>query len=123
MALPRILIAVPLIAAGAFLPGIGLVSVKASPGAVGMNHEDFMTKEVRIHRGDTVTFVNDSHYMHIIGPGRDSRLATDDGDPMKRRVLMPVNATYTTPAFNVPGTFYITCSMHSEMTIKVVVST
>jgi plastocyanin len=122
MALPRILIAVPLIVAGASIPGLSHVFVKAPAGTVGMNHEGFMSKEVRIHRGDTLTFVNNSHYMHIIGPGRDSRLATVDGDPMERRVLMAVNASYTTPSFNVPGTYYITCSMHSEMTIKVVVT-
>ena len=122
MALPRILLAVPLIAAGAFLPGVGIVSVKAHSGDVGMSHEDFMAKEVRIHRGETITFVNNSHYMHIIGPGRHSRLVEVPGEAMDRRVLMPANASYTTPPFNVPGTFYVTCSMHSGMTIKVVVT-
>lgn len=122
MALPRILIAVPLILAGAFVPAAGSVSEKASAGAVGMSHEDFTTKEIRIHQGETVTFVNDSHYMHIIGPGSDGTLAEADGEPMDRRVLMPTNARYTTPRFNVPGTFYITCSMHPEMTTKIVVA-
>lgn len=122
MALPRILIAVPLIVAGAFLPAAGPQPAKAPAGAVGMVHEDFAVKDVQIHRGETLSFVNDSHYMHIIGPGRDGTLAEADGEPMQRRVLMATNDSYTTPPFNVPGTYYITCSMHPEMTVKVVVT-
>jgi plastocyanin len=122
MALPRILIAVPLIVAGAFLPAAGSAPVKAPAGAVGMGHEVFKVKEVRIHRGETLTFANDSGYMHIIGPGHDGTLAEADGEPMHRRVLMPTNASYTTPPFNVPGTYHFTCSMHPEMTVKVVVT-
>lgn len=122
MALPRVLIAVPLIVAGAFSPGVVHVFVKAPAGTVGMSHEGFTSEEVRIHRGENVTFVNNSHYMHIIGPGRDNRLATVAGDPVKRRVLMPANARYTTPSFNVPGTYYITCSMHTVMTMKIIVT-
>ncbi|HEX5494635.1 MAG TPA: plastocyanin/azurin family copper-binding protein [Mycobacteriales bacterium] len=122
MALPRILIAVPLIVAGAFVPAVGSTAVKAPSGAVGMNHETFKTNEVRIHKGETLTFVNNSRYMHIIGPGRDGTLAAAGGEPLNHRVLMPTNASYTTPSFNVPGTYYTTCSMHPEMTVKIVVT-
>jgi plastocyanin len=122
MAFPRILIVVPLIVAGAFLPPLGSAPAKAPAGAVGMSHEGFTIKEVRVHRGNTLTFVNDSRYMHIIGPGRDGTLAEADGQPMRGRVLMPANAHYTTPQFTTPGTYYITCSMHPEMTVKVVVT-
>jgi plastocyanin len=122
VALPRILIAVPLIVAGAFLPAASQVTVQAPPGAIGMGHEVFTTKEIRIHRADTLTFVNDSGYMHIVGPGRDGTLAEAAGEPMRRRVLMETDATYTTPPFDTPGTYYFTCSMHPEMTVKVVVT-
>lgn len=122
MAVPRILIAVPLILAGAFVPAVGDVSARAQAGTVGMSHEDFTTKEVHIHTGESVTFVNDSHYMHIIGPGQDGTLTEADGEPLKHRVLMPTNARYTSPSFNVPGTYYTTCSMHPKMTVKIVVS-
>jgi plastocyanin len=122
MALPRILLALPLIVAGAFVPAAGAAPAKAPAGAVGMSHEDFTTKVVRVHRGQTLTFVNDSRYMHIIGPGRDGTLAQAGGDPMNHRVLMPTNATFTTPPFDVLGTYYITCSMHPEMTVTVIVT-
>jgi plastocyanin len=122
VALPRILIAVPFIVAGAFLPAANVVTAKAPAGTIGMGHEVFTTTDISIHRGGTLTFVNDSGYMHIIGPGRDGTLAEAAGEPMRRRVLMASNATYTTPPFDVPGTYYFTCSMHPEMTVKVVVT-
>jgi plastocyanin len=122
VALPRILIAVPLIVAGAFIPALHHVTVKPPTGAVGMQHELFSTDQVTIHRGDTLTFVNDSGYMHIIGPGRDGTLTDSADEPMHQRVLTATNAVYTTPPFEVPGTFYFTCSMHGEMTVKVIVT-
>jgi len=122
MALPRILIAVPLIVAGAFFPHTNHVTVKAPAGSIGMEHEKFTINEIHIHQGQTLEFVNDSAYMHIIGPGHDGTLEETAGEPMQHRVLMASNATYTTPPFTVTGTFYFTCSMHAEMTVKVVVT-
>ena len=122
MAFPRILVALPLIAAGAFLPPAGPEPAKAPDGAVGMVHEYFAVEEVTVHRGESLLFVNNSRYMHIIGPGRDGTLAEEDGSPMHERALMPTNDTYTLGPFNALGTFNITCSMHPEMTVKVTVT-
>ena len=122
MAFPRILIALSLIAAGAFIPAAGPEPTKAPAGTVGMTHEFFATDHVTVRRGDTLTFVNSSRYMHIIGPGRDGTLADDKDLPMHERVLMPTNDTYTIGPFEVLGTYYVTCSMHPEMTVKIVVT-
>jgi plastocyanin len=122
MAFPRILLALPLLAAGAFLPPLGPEPAKAPDGAVGMEHETFAVEEVTVHRGQSLLFVNDSRYMHIIGPGVDGTLAEEEGGPMRERVLMPTDDRYTLGPFNTLGTFNITCSMHPEMTVKVVVT-
>jgi plastocyanin len=122
MRLPRVLIAVPLIAAGAFLPAIGRAPAKAPSGVVGMAHETFTTGEVAIHRGATLTFVNDSHYMHTIGPGHNGTLVTAADEPMHRRVLMEEGDRYTTPPFNKPGTYQFACSLHPDMNLKVIVT-
>jgi plastocyanin len=122
MAFPRILLGLSLVAAGAFLPPVGPEPAKAPDGAVGMVHEYFAVEEVTVHRGQSLLFVNDSRYMHIIGPGTGGFLATEDGGPMQERVLMATNDTYTLGPFNVLGTFNITCSMHPEMTVKVIVT-
>ena len=119
---PRILIAAALVAAGAFLPALGSDPEKAPVGSVGMGHEVFTTEKVTVHRGESLLFVNDSRYMHIIGPGRDGSLYKEDGSPIDYRVLMPTNDSYTVGPFTTVGTFYITCSMHPEMTVVVVVT-
>jgi plastocyanin len=122
MRLPPTLGALLLIVAGAFLPALGKAPEEAPAGTVGMSHEDFTTTRIEVPTGDTLTFVNDSRYMHIIGPGRDGSLAQEDGDPVRDRVLVETNGTYTTPPFEVPGTYYITCSMHPQMTVRVTVA-
>jgi plastocyanin len=122
MAIPRILFAVPLLVAGAFLPAAGADPVKAPSGTVGMDHEVFTSDVVTIRRGQTLTLVNDSRWAHIIGPGRDGSLAEGDRNPMRERVLTETDDRYTTLPWNAPGTYYLTCSMHPDMTVKVVVT-
>jgi plastocyanin len=122
MSFLRILFAISLLLAGAFLPGLASEPAKPPPGAIGMDHEVFTTKEVTVHRGETVTLVNNSHWAHIIGPGRDGSLEEAAGVPMHERVLTETNDHYTTAQWNEPGTYYLTCSMHPEMTVKVVVT-
>jgi plastocyanin len=59
--------------------------------------------------------------MHIIGPGRDGTFYQEAGDPMADRALVETNGTYTTAPFETPGVYYITCSMHPRMTVRVTV--
>ncbi len=122
MSILRILFAISLLVAGAFIPAAGSEPAKPPAGAVGMEHEYFTVDDITVHRGDTVTLVNNSRWMHIIGPGRDGSLEEADGLPMHERVLMPTNDSYTTARWDEPGTYYLTCSMHPEMTVKVAVS-
>ena len=122
MAFPRILVAVPLLVAGIVVPA---AATPATPphDTVTMEHEMFAQDTVTIHRGQTLTLVNNSLFIHIIGPGKDGTLtAAPKGVPMTDRVLMQTNDTYTTRPWTIPGTYWLTCSVHPEMTIKVVVT-
>ena len=121
MAFPRILFAIPLLAAGAFLPALGSAPPASPPDQVGMEHEFFDTDHVTVHQGHTLTFENDSRWMHIIGPGKGGLLVEKDGLPMHERALTEMNDAYTTGKWNNLGTYYITCSMHPLMTVKVTV--
>lgn len=121
MAFPKILFALPLLAAGAFLPAAGASPPTPPTGVVGMDHEVFTTNSITVHRGDTLTFANNSRFLHILGPGRDGLLGEVAGLPMHERALTEINDHYTTGRWEKTGTFYITCSMHPDMTVKVVV--
>jgi plastocyanin len=122
MAFPKILLAVPLLVAGAFLPPLGAAPPAPRAGVIGMEHEFFSTDKVTVHRGDTLTLVNNSRWMHIIGPGRGGSLADVAEVPMHERALTEMNDAYTTARWNELGTYYLTCSMHPEMTVEVVVT-
>jgi plastocyanin len=123
MALPRILLAVPLLVAGIVLPAAGSDPTPASAGVLGMEHEAFATDQVTVKCGDTLPMVNDSRFVHIIGPGQGGLLtAAPKGVPVTTRKLVETNDSYTTGTWTVPGQYFLTCSVHPEMTVKVVVT-
>ena len=121
MAFPKIVFALPLLAAGAFLPFVGSAPPTPASGMVGMDHEVFAIETITVHRGERLTFANNSRFLHILGPGRDGLLGEVNGLPMHERALTEINDHYTTGRWEKTGTFYITCSMHPDMTVKVIV--
>jgi plastocyanin len=121
MRFPRILFALPLIVAGMVLPAAGAELAKPPPHALGMSHEGFVPKTIEVRQGDTLTLVNNSRWIHIVGPGREGRLSPDKGVPAVRRTLMQTNDVYTTGKWTTPGTYFMTCPVHPEMTVKVII--
>ncbi len=122
MPIPRILFAVPLLAAGVLLPAIGADPAAPPAGAVGMDHEVFASDAVTVRQGQTLMLVNSSRWAHTIGPGRSGHILDASAVPIAGYHLMETNAVYTTGKWDTPGTYYLTCSVHDRMTIKVVVT-
>jgi plastocyanin len=88
-----------------------------------MDHENFATDQVTVKCGDSLSMVNDSRWVHIIGAGAGGLLtAPPKGVPVAVRTLVETNDSYTTGKWTVPGTYSLTCSVHPEMTVKVVVT-
>jgi len=121
MVFPKILIGVSLLVGGMYLPPFSATVHHAPADAVGMKHEGFTTDVITIHRGQTITFTNDSRYIHIVGPGHKAHLTVPDKEPVSPRVLLERNQSYTTAAWNTPGTYQMTCTVHPEMNLKVIV--
>lgn len=123
VSVPRILFVVPGLLAGLLIPALGHAAKPIRSGEVGMGNDGFARSVVTIHRGERLTFANDSSLVHVIGPGRGGHIVSPAaGVPVLGWHLMQTNGVYQTPPWRVPGTYYITCSVHPEMTIKVVVS-
>jgi plastocyanin len=122
MSLPRVLWVVPGLLAGLLIPAV-IVAPKPRPaGAVGMIDQMFARKVVTIHRGERITLVNNSRFVHVVGPGRDGHIISPEpGVPVFGWHLMQTNSVFTTPPWETLGTHYLTCSVHPEMTLKVVV--
>jgi len=121
MAVPRIAVIVPLLLAGLFLPAAGADPETPPPGTVGMAHEDFSEHVVTVDCGATLRMQNNSRWVHVIGPGQHGQLAPDATSPVTGRHLLQTNAVLTTGAWTTPGVHYLTCPVHPEMTIKVIV--
>jgi plastocyanin len=87
-----------------------------------MSFMDFSKDVVTLHRGERLTFVNSSRNIHAIGPGQDGQVVSPvRGEPLTGFHMMETNAVYTTGPWLIPGTYYVTCSVHRMMSLKVVV--
>jgi len=121
MVFPKILIGVALLVGGIYAPPLS-APVHATPAnAVGMKHEGFSTEVITIRQGQKITFANSSRWIHIIGPGNNAHLSVPSTEPVTPRVLLERNQTYTTGVWNTPGTYLMTCTVHPEMNLKVIV--
>jgi plastocyanin len=104
------------------LPTAGTAIHKPADGILGMNHEHYTSEVVTVHRGDTLTMQNNSRFAHTIGPGKDAHLADAAGIPVTGMRLMQTNDVYTTGQWNTPGEYELTCSVHPEMNVTVLVT-
>jgi plastocyanin len=125
---PRIFLAVPGILAGILVPTVIVPSPKPTPPNnakvtyVGMTFMDFTLDTVTLHRGQYLTFVDNSRNIHEIGPGQNGHITTPvRGEPLAGYHLMQTNDVYKTGPWLTPGTFYVTCGIHYMMNLTVVV--
>jgi plastocyanin len=121
MALPRIAVIVPLLLAGLFVPAIGAESETPPSGTLGMEHEHFRQDEITVDCGSTLTMQNDSRWVHVVGPGQDGLLVPDETSPVTGRHLLETGDVLTTGPWTSPGVHYLTCPVHPEMNVKVIV--
>jgi plastocyanin len=121
--IPRILFLVPGVLAGLLIPALTAAPKTAPRDAIGMTGDDFARDTVTIHEGQRITFVNNSRVIHVVGPGRGGRIiGTEPHVPMTGLQLMQTNSVYRTGPWKMPGTYYLTCSVHADMTLKVIVT-
>ena len=121
--IPRILFVVPGLAAGLLIPALSGPPRSLPAGDIGMVSDDFAQEVVTIHEGQRLTLFNNSIVVHVIGPGLSGHIfGTERHVPVVGFHLMQTNSGFTTPPWNTPGTYYLTCSVHPEMTLKVIVT-
>ncbi|MGY4645943.1 cupredoxin domain-containing protein [Cellulomonas sp. URHB0016] len=134
MRIPRFMVAAALVVAAMAIPAAAPPLDPLPSGMVGMGHEGYEIKGVhdarlgadgvpviRIHRGDRLSFQNDSRWVHIIGPGSRGLLTDPGHGAMAALKMLEENDVYTTPPWTTAGTFLLTCTVHPEMNAKVVV--
>jgi plastocyanin len=122
LTLPRVLLVIPGLLAGFLVPALIDLPRPAPTMDVGMVTRDFAKDVVTLHRGERLTLVNDSNAVHVIGPGLNTHIVSPErGVPLTGFHLMQTNQTLTTGPWMTLGTFYLTCSVHPGMNLKIVV--
>jgi hypothetical protein len=120
--IPRILFVVPGLLAGLLIPALSAPH-PLPHGALGMISDDFARSVVTIREDQRLTFFNNSNKVHVIGPGQAGRIiGAERHVPVAGFHLMPTNSVYRTGPWKTPGTYYLTCSVHPDMTLKVIVT-
>lgn len=119
--IPRIFFVVPGLLAALLVPALTAAPKTLPAGAVGMINDDFAPDTVTIHVDHRLTLFNNSHVVHVIGPGQDTHIYPERDVPIRGFHLMETNSVFTTGEWKTPGKFYLTCSVHPGMTLTVVV--
>ncbi len=82
-----------------------------------MGATTFCSNAITIKQGETITFVDDANTgtMHILVIGTDGQSKPEQGAPdfggSAGHSFQPGDK-WTTPAWNTPGTYHVTCTVH-----------
>ena len=105
--------------------GSGSNREPTSPDAVRLDHLAFAPATKSIPVGGTVQFVNTgSRAVHVLVPGEDAQPRPADGAPSfggAAGIRTEVGERWTSPPWNTPGTYRITCTLHPSMNMTIVV--
>lgn len=115
------------IATGLLLTGCAAEPARTSdPEAIVMDDILFLPEAKTIAQGKTLTFVNtSSRALHVLVPGVDAKRRSEPGAPSfggAAGIRTDVGDTWKTGAWNKPGTFRITCTLHPTMNLIVTVT-
>jgi plastocyanin len=99
----------------------GYIVVKSLNGYDEEEAEAAPPPVITIRVGETLTFQNNSRWIHIVGSGDKGLLTPPGTSGMTPRKMMEENDSYTTPQWNTPGEYAITCTVHPLMNAKIVV--
>ena len=127
MAFPRVVLAVPLVVLGAVAPSwTDADPLPRRSNLVGMEQVRFDRDVIRIRQGQIIEFVNNSNFLHVLAPGDRARVSEAVGVPSfgpDNVRSMPRGEPFATGPWDTPGTFQLTCTLHPEMNLDVLVET
>jgi plastocyanin len=126
VAVPRILFAVPFLVLGAAAPALAHTTSAPADRSnlVGMRQESFSKDTVTLHVGEPLELFNDSNFLHVVAPGQDARVSDQAGEPRfgaRDVVSVPRGTAYQTLTWGAPGVYHVTCTLHPDMNLTVVV--
>lgn len=120
------LLVVGVITFGLFLPGLtSAAPAPKGPQVVGMVQTDFNRDTITLRAGQRLELVNNSNFLHVVTMGWDGKIEQQQGAPRfgdsNGLLTMPHGRVFWTPPWTTPGVYYVTCTIHTDMNLKVVV--
>ena len=104
-------------------PAAGGGTSSRASGAITMEGNVFTPDTVAVAVGERLTFLNDSpHALHILVIGDKAQARNEKGAPDfggRRGVRTDPGDTWTSPTWDTPGTFHVTCTVHPRMNLEV----
>jgi plastocyanin len=102
-------------------------SAVSGPNTVRLLGGSFAVVSITIHKGETITFVDDSNQgsLHVLVVGKNGQQNSEKGAPDFGGLAgarLDVGDSWTTPPWNTAGQFHVTCTAHpATMTMTVIV--
>lgn len=98
-----------------------------SPNKVNMNAAAFDKDSITINKGEAITFISaQGAAIHILVIGKNGNSETEKGAPDFGGASghqVDVGGKWTTPPWNTPGTYHVTCTVHpGTMNLTVIVN-
>jgi plastocyanin len=89
----------------------------ASGNTVTMGPNNFEQASITIKQGQTITFVDDkaTGSLHILVIGKEGQAQSEPGAPDFKGttgVSVEPGQSWTSPPWNTPGTYHVTCTVH-----------
>ena len=97
----------------------------SSPNQVHMNDADFVQHSITIHKGDSITLVDDVAKVHYIFNGEwdssgNQKQLKEPGAPVVQLQFQGNDRQQIGP-FNTAGSYHFYCSIHPNMNLTVIV--
>ena len=123
--IPRFVLAVPFVVLGALAPALASDEpLPRRPNLVGMEQVKFDRDVITIRQGQQIQFVNNSNFLHVLAPGNRARVSNTPGVPSfgpDDVRSMPRGDPFVTGVWDEAGSYDLTCTLHPEMNLNVVV--
>ncbi|HZO74078.1 MAG TPA: plastocyanin/azurin family copper-binding protein [Ktedonobacteraceae bacterium] len=102
------------------------VAANSAPGTVHLQVGSFSQSSINLSKGDKLTLIDDGTYHHNISMGRwvngQPKLQDQPGAPkVRNREINAAGASLVIGPFTTAGTYYLICSLHHNMMLKIIV--
>jgi plastocyanin len=104
---------------------VAVASPTTPPDTVHMNDDAFLQKSITIHKGESVTLIDDVSTLHVIANGTWQNngipLYHEETGAPSVQIQVQDKGSHQIGPFTTAGTFHFYCTVHQDMSLTVIV--